>query len=292
MFKGIDRATETLSMFPLALCWTKEMPLKDYKYICSFRAPPGEYSMIENSRRGRVYQVPDGQLYFADAIFIQGDSLKSSRFYIRELGFQKLRALPAKNKWGHPSPNEWEELKANLDGPAPENVKNDLRALLKNPEEWQPSRSLYQTYEELCKVLGIQALSLQLEDYKYICKFRAPPDEYSIMENNHRGVALQTPDGQLYFVDVDELRYDPGPSRYHFRELGIQKLRALPAEGKRNRVNPNEWEELMANLDGPAPENVRSDLSKLFRNPEKVHRLIIEMYYREPPCKPKTLSLQ
>lgn len=156
MFKGIDRSTGTGFMFPVVLSWQKDKPLAGpYRQICTFRAPPSEYDILEGNRRGIAYSNPEGQLYFVDAVEIASDDpSKPSTYQIRELGIQKLRALPKKGKANRVNPNEWVELKANLMGDAPEDVKSDLRKGLGHPKEW-PFESFAQTHAALRNTLGL-----------------------------------------------------------------------------------------------------------------------------------------
>ncbi|MGE0108880.1 MAG: hypothetical protein AB7S81_03835 [Bdellovibrionales bacterium] len=136
MLNILERATDSAFWSAVVLNWQRDKSLAGpYRKIRTLMDP--ERDIREYEPRGMIFADTDNNYFFVDATILwQADPAKPSPYYIRELGIKKMSGLPSEGKRGRVNPNEWEETKALFIGDAPEDVKNDLRALLDHPDEW------------------------------------------------------------------------------------------------------------------------------------------------------------
>lgn len=141
MFRSLDRVTDSSFAPAVTLNWKRDESLAGpYRRVRTFRAPPREYDVTEGNERGMVFANTEGKLYFADVETVWYPEPGKHEYYIRELGFKEMSGLPSQGARNQVNPNEFEEAKAFFIGEAPDDVKNDLRALLENPKEWPQRR--------------------------------------------------------------------------------------------------------------------------------------------------------
>lgn len=88
-----------------------------------------------------VFANTEGNLYFADVETVWHPEPGKHEYYKSvNLVSKKCPGFPLQGTRNQVNPNEFEEAKAFFIGEAPDDVKNDLRALLENPKEWPQRR--------------------------------------------------------------------------------------------------------------------------------------------------------
>lgn len=261
MFRSLDRVTDSSFVHAVTLNWQRDESLAGpYRKLRVFK--DSDAGIAEYGERGVAYEDSAGRIYYVDAVSYFRKSAGKTVHQILELGFHEMSGLPSEKAEERANPNEWLEATSLFIGDAPDDVKADIRELLDQPKEWPEYKPHAQSEQEP---------TFLARPYRKLRTFRAPPHEYDILEGNRRGIAYTTPEGKLYYADAVAIRHDDAsrPEDYFVKELGYQEMKGLPAEGKNGRVNPNEWEELKANLIGDAPEDVKNDLRKLLRQPRE-----------------------
>lgn len=139
MFRLLDRVTDSGFVAPVALNWQRDESLAGpYRRVRTFMNPDRDFREYEP--RGMVFANSEGKLYFVDAECVWYPEPGKHEYYVRELGFKEMSGLPPEGTRNRINPKEFEEAKALFVGDAPDDVKNDLRALLEQPKEWPQRR--------------------------------------------------------------------------------------------------------------------------------------------------------
>lgn len=139
MFRSLDRTTDSVFASAVALNWQKDEPLAGpYRRVRTFMNHTRDIREFEP--RGMVFANSEGKLYFVDVEIVWYPEPGKHEYYVRELGFKEMSGLPPEGTRNRINPKEFEEAKAFFVDDAPDDVKNDLRALLEYPKEWPQRR--------------------------------------------------------------------------------------------------------------------------------------------------------
>ncbi len=100
--------------------------------------------------------------------------------------------------------------------------------------------------------------------YRILRTFVDPDGDFG----DRRGMVVGDAQDNLYFVDA--MGYDDGKWKYLIGPLRYKKLSGVPAEGKRGKVNPHEWEEVQTFFAGDVSKTEKEELRELLDNPQEL----------------------